>query len=330
MLLSAAIGARKAESAHAGIVSGEAMAKALGISRAAVLKRINSFRLREFKIEAIKGRGYRLDAWPDMTEEEMEALINPDAKAEVKFYESAESTNDLALQSALNGAAQWSVFIAGKQTKGRGRQGRRWESPSGVNIYMSVILRPAMQPRDSGLITLAAGVAAAGAIRDTTGLEARLKWPNDIMSESGRKIGGILLEMRSDPDSIIHAVAGIGLNVNMASMPAMVKDTATSLHLETGRRFRRAEIASAVINRLYDLMGMLDSGRRDAILGKWRAMNSTLGKSVSVARSGGAAVKGIAIDVDGDGCLMLKTPGGAIEKISSGDLIESGHKATRQ
>jgi BirA family biotin operon repressor/biotin-[acetyl-CoA-carboxylase] ligase len=251
-------------------LSGAALSAALGISRTALWKKVNSLRRRGFVIEAERGKGYRLLAFPDLSAEGLRASVRGGLGSEAVFYPSVGSTNDAALELAANGAAHGTVVVADCQEKGRGRLGRAWASPAGVNIHMSVILRPGIPPRGAGLITLMAAVASAYAIEGRTGLDVKIKWPNDLMA-SDRKLGGILTEMRSEPGRVLYAVAGIGVNVNMrpSGFPPGIRDTATSVLKETGTRHGRTPLAAAILDALSEELEALGGGERPLAPGFW-------------------------------------------------------------
>lgn len=304
-------------------ISGEAMSAALGISRTALWKKVNALRRRGFEIEAEKGKGYRLLAFPDLSAEGLRASVQGGLGSEAVFYPTVGSTNDAALELAAHGAAHGTVVAADCQERGRGRLGRPWVSPAGANVYMSVILRPGIPPRNAGLITLMAAVASAYAIKEQTGLEIKIKWPNDLMA-SGRKLGGIFTEMRSEPGRILYAVVGIGVNVNMrpSGFPPAIRDTATSVLKETGTRHGRTPLLAAILDALSEELEALVEGgasSRARLLDRWRGMSSTLGREVRV-EAGGESISGIARDIDDEGCLVLETPDGKTRRISSGDV----------
>lgn len=301
-------------------VSGEEAARSLGVSRAALWKRINTLRRKGFAIESRRGLGYRLVEAPEFSAEELRSLVRGPLGRRIIFLRETGSTNDAAMELAASGEPHGTVVVAERQTHGKGRLGRRWVSPAGRNIYMSVILRPGLRPGEVTLLTLLSSVAACLALRETTGLEARIKWPNDIQA-AGRKLGGILLETRAEPDVISHAVAGIGINVNMpaSNFPASIRDIATSVLRETGEKHRRTPIAAAVLNRMSEELGALGKEGRKPLLRKWRELSSTLGKRVRVTE-GDAAFTGTAMDIDDEGRLILRLPNRRLRKISSGDL----------
>src|SRR5512141_342585 len=162
-----------------------------------------------------------------------------------------DSTNRVAMEMAECGAPHGTIVVADEQTAGRGRMGRRWVSPAGKNLYVSLLLRPAVPTVDAPRLALVAGVALADAV-ETMGVPASLKWPNDLYC-GGWKAAGILAEMASDPDGVRHVVIGVGLNVNMekTDFPPDLRGTATSLRIRAGRVFRRVD----VLARLLDAFG---------------------------------------------------------------------------
>lgn len=301
-------------------VSGEEAARSLGVTRAALWKRINSLRRKGFAIESRRGLGYRLVETPEFSAEELRGLVKGPLGRRIIFLYETGSTNDAAMELAASGEPHGTVVIAERQTRGKGRLGRRWVSPAGENIYMSVILRPGLRPREATLLTVLSSVAACQALRETTGLDARIKWPNDIQV-GDRKLGGILLETRAEPDVISHAVVGIGLNVNMPAshFPASIRDIATSVLKETGSRHRRTPIAAAVLDRMSEELEALPKEGRRPLLNKWRELSSTLGKRVRVTE-GEETSTGTAMDIDDEGRLILRLPNRRLRKISSGDL----------
>ncbi len=301
-----------------GYVSGEAASASLGITRAAFWKRIETLRRKGFIIESRKGRGYRLVSAPELSAEELRGLVNGSFARQIHFHKQVDSTNDLAMELAEAGSPHGTVVVADSQRKGRGRLGRRWVSPPGANVYMSVILRPTLPLRDAPLLTLLCAVACARAVGKHTGLDVRIKWPNDIQV-GGRKLGGILVEMRSEPDKVLYAVAGIVINVNMRSrsLPPQLRQTATSVLEEAGVRHRRTPIVAAILN---EMQRLLKRESKEAILGLWRQCSTTIGRMVSITE-GDETYTGKALDIDENGRLIVRLKDGKRRKFSSGDLI---------
>ena len=167
----------------------------------------------------------------------------------------ADSTNSVALRGAAlagkhpDDTPEGAVFLAEEQTAGRGRSTHVWHSERGSGIYCSFLLRPPMSPAETLWLSLIAGVAVQDAVRETTGLAADIRWPNDLLIND-RKFAGILTEMSSEASRVHHAVVGVGVNVNQKSFPEELHGTATSLRLEAGREFSRLEVAAALIRAL--------------------------------------------------------------------------------
>ena len=167
--------------------------------------------------------------------------------SELHLFDCVDSTNDTAQSLALKGAPEGTLVVSGEQTQGRGRSGHSWFSERDSGLYLSLILRPAIKPQLAPVLSLAAGVAVHRAIQAVSGLVADIKWPNDILVGQ-KKCSGILLELYSDCDQTRHLILGIGININHEGFPPGLDGLATSLFLETGRRFRRAEVLLALMD----------------------------------------------------------------------------------
>jgi BirA family biotin operon repressor/biotin-[acetyl-CoA-carboxylase] ligase len=238
---------------------------------------------------------------------------------EILFYETVGSTNSVALTLSER-AEEGTVILSDCQEKGRGRLGRLWISPPGVNIYMSIILKPEMKPADATLLTLTAGVACSIALRRVSGLDIRIKWPNDLMV-ADKKLGGILAELKTDGKKIAFAIVGIGINVNMDmnEFPGDIREIATSFKNETGKIYSRENVISEILSEIDRWYLKLKKMDRESILSSWKQLTSTLGREVTVI-TGPKTWKGFAESVDDEGMLILRLPSGETEKISSGDL----------
>ncbi|MDP2277835.1 MAG: biotin--[acetyl-CoA-carboxylase] ligase [Nitrospirota bacterium] len=312
-----------------GFISGEEMSRRLGITRAAFWKKIKALRERGYVIEGSTAKGYRLIKTPEFSVEELKILVKGDFGKEIIFRESLDSTNTLAMELAEKGVSHGTVVIADRQLKGKGRLGRTWFSLPKGNIYMSVIVRPEIEPKDATLLTIMSAISCARAIRNSTrnesfptGLEVKIKWPNDLMV-SERKLGGILTEMKSDQDRIVFAVIGIGINVNahLDAFPVDVRAVATSVIEELGgEKLSRTLIIAAILNELERWFKVLIKGGRIQLINEWKKLSSTLGRKVKVV-SGKDTFSGIAEDIDGEGMLILRLPSGVLKRVSAGDVI---------
>lgn len=250
---------------------------------------------------------------------EIKSRLRGDVGRGIFFFETIGSTNTVASEIAAK-SVEGAVVLADTQSKGKGRLGRVWVSPSGVNIYMSIILKPDIRPRDATLITIMSSVACANALRKVTGLNVTIKWPNDLIIQK-KKLCGILTKLKTERNKIIFAVAGIGINVNadINEFPEDVKSIATSLKNETGIVYSRTEIVAETLNeidRWYKTLKVMD---RDALLSEWKRLSSTIGREVMVV-TGQGTLTGLALDLDSEGMLMIKLTSGEVKRISSGDV----------
>jgi len=307
-------------------LSGAEMSKTLGISRSAVWKHIKALRREGYRIEAKPASGYRLIAVPaHPTPWEIQAgLGTQQIGKRIYTLSQASSTNEVAFGLALKGAEEGVVVLAESQIKGKGRMGRPWESPAGLNIYLSLILRPRIVPSKTPLITLMAAVACAEAIDKVTGLLPAIKWPNDLLLER-KKLGGILTEADMELDRINFVVVGIGINVNMtrALFPPSIKDTATSLHVALGREISRIALIQAVLQQMEQWYQRLAQGKVEEIRRRWKELSLVKGQAIEVT-SLGEVVRGTALDIDEDGALLVQTDTNTIKRVVAGDVTLKG------
>ena len=213
-------------------------------------KAINQLKEAGYEIEAQQNKGYRLMAAPDlMTEAEIKSLMHTDWVAkEVLYFDTIDSTNTKAQELAEKGYPSGTLVVADKQESGKGRRGRSWVSPSGTGIFMTLMIKPDINPNNASMLTLVAALAVAKAITSVTGEEAMIKWPNDIVV-NGKKVCGILTEMNAQFDYINHIVVGIGINVHNESFPEEISQMASSLMIEAGgKRFHRAQIIAETMS----------------------------------------------------------------------------------
>lgn len=229
-------------------VSGQELCNKFGVSRTAVWKVINQLKEAGYAIEAAQNKGYHLVSAPDCIDEvELSSIRNTQwAGNEIFYFDSIDSTNTKAKELAEEGYPSGVLVVANQQTAGKGRRGRTWISPHGTDIYMTLMLKPDIYPGNASMLTLVAALAMAKGIKRATGEDVQIKWPNDIVL-NGKKICGILTEMSGQFDCINHIVIGIGVNVHNETFEGEIADTASSLLLECGRHFHRAEIIEAFL-----------------------------------------------------------------------------------
>lgn len=303
-------------------LSGEGLSRRLNVSRTAIWKRIKHLRSLGYKIEASTRSGYRLIQSPDiLAPSEIKPLIKTKWLGKtIHYFHTLESTNSKAYELATQGAEEGEVVIAESQTKGRGRLGRSWFSPPYLNLYLSVILRPKIPPQQAPLITLMAAVATAEAIEKSSGLRPSIKWPNDILL-GGRKMAGLLNEIKSETDQIDFVILGIGINLNMDQkmFPKGIRPLATSLKRESGRSISRAELLSALLQKLEEWYSVFLKEDGSVILNAWRRRAQIKGKRVRVT-SFGETLSGTAVDIDSEGALIIETKNGERKRVVAGDV----------
>jgi BirA family biotin operon repressor/biotin-[acetyl-CoA-carboxylase] ligase len=303
-------------------VSGEEIRRHLKVSRTAVWKRIKGLRALGYEIEASRRSGYRLIRSPDLL---LPSEIEPFLKTKwmgrkIHHFQTIDSTNSAAYQLAMRGAAEGEIVVAESQEKGRGRLGRHWSSPPFLNLYLSVILRPQIPPHQASLITLVAAVAAADAVEKFSDLHPTIKWPNDILL-GGRKVAGLLNEIHSETDRIHFVILGIGVNLNMnrKMFSKEIRGVATSLKREMGETISRKVFLRSLLEELEGWYAIFLKEGGAPVLEAWRERAKIEGKRVKVT-SFGETLSGVAVDVDSDGALILKTKDGEEKRIVAGDV----------
>lgn len=242
----------------------------------------------------------------------------------IHLFQEVDSTNDEAAALAGRGEADGTIVIAEAQRRGRGRMGRRWQSPRGLGLYLSVILRPTIPPHDAPVLTLMGAVAGTEAIERTTGLITALKWPNDLIVH-GRKVGGMLGEMAVESSSLLHVILGIGINVNQteADFDEELRQVAGSLRVEVGHPVDRTAIVRSFCESLDGWYERFLCDGPLPILEHARRRCLTLGRQVT-ARSGDQEISGLAVELDGDGRLVIRDARGASHRLLAGDVTLTG------
>jgi len=247
--------------------------------------------------------------------------------ATLSVHEEVDSTNRLLADLARAGAPHGTVVVAESQTAGRGRLGRPWVSPRGVNLYASILLTPATASSALAWIPLLAAVAVVRALKPLTGLSLKVKWPNDVLvpqDGGGRKLAGILVEAISSGQAGERAVVvGIGINVNMPAeaFPEDLRSSATSLLIETRHLIDRAPLLAALLGELERLYDQLRDQGAGGIAAAYEAMCATVGKPVRIELAGSGQVEGTAEGLAPDGALRLRTREGKILEIRAGDVV---------
>lgn len=306
-----------------GFVSGEAISRELNVSRTAVWKQINVLRKEGYVIEALPSQGYRLLLNPDVLRpEEISAGVDgAGIGSKIICLQETASTNMEAFRLAGEGSAHGTVVLAEMQHNGKGRMGRRWESPTGVNLYCSVILRPEIMPHEAPQLTFLSSVAVARAIQISTGLEPMIKWPNDLLLRD-KKVAGLLNEMSAETDRINFVILGIGVNLNMAEtqFPADLRQPATSVMLEYGSRLNRSAFAAVMLNELDRLYSDFLAYGFAPVRKEWQQLCNANGREVTVNDSGQELVSGSFAGIDGDGALLVRRTDNEVVRILCGDV----------
>lgn len=307
-----------------GYVSGEELSGLLHVTRTAIWKNIRLLREEGYEIDSVTNRGYRLVSCPDrFTAEEIGAGLETELLGRKVFcYDSIDSTNEEAKRQALNGAPSGSLFIAEQQTGGKGRMGRSFISPAGTGIWFTVLLRPGVLPLRVAATTLLAGLAVCGAIREVTGCEAMIKWPNDVVAGT-KKMVGILTEMSAEMERVEYVIVGIGINVNSTAFPESLRDKATSIRMETGSPVRRVTLLQEVLRRLEKLLKENAVALTPAFLEEYKSCCASLGKQVGFQRNGRQST-GTAEDISPEGELIVRLPDGTLETVFSGEVSIQG------
>lgn len=299
-------------------ISGERLAHELSVSRTAIWKHIRELREAGYMIESSTNLGYFLVGTPDsLTPAEIKAGLKTRVIGRnIQYFKETESTNLIAREIASS-VEEGTVVIAESQTGGRGRLGRKWLSPEG-GIWLSIILKPKIQPQYAPRITLLAGVSVAKTIR-SLGIPAKIKWPNDVLI-NGKKVCGILTEIEAEMDMIDYCVVGIGIdaNVDTESFPEEFRESSTSLKKEFGKDINRVEFVQKLLSEFDALYLKFQREDFSSILEEWRNMSATIGEYVKITTQT-RMIYGEAIGVDNEGALILETGEGQLEKIVAGN-----------
>jgi BirA family biotin operon repressor/biotin-[acetyl-CoA-carboxylase] ligase len=311
-----------------GYASGQWLAKKAGISRSAVWKQVQNLRRYGYVIESLHGRGYRLAAETEYPVPwELGKLLKTSiiGRGVIVYRFSTDSTQSIALSLAGKENSDGAVVIAEQQSSGRGRMKRKWVSPRG-GIWLSVVVKPSIPTAASTMLPFAAAVAVADAIKSITGLDAALKWPNDVMI-GGKKVAGILLDLSAEAETVNYAVIGIGINVNVETSKIKIdrgegRPPITSLKEETGRDVNRLRLTAALLEKLEHYCRVLEQDPL-SIIAKWRTSSGMIGKNVTVmlSQQGKKEIKGVAADINDDGSLLIRTKEHGDINVISGDVI---------
>ncbi|HHW57237.1 MAG TPA: biotin--[acetyl-CoA-carboxylase] ligase [Clostridia bacterium] len=304
-------------------ISGQKMCKQLNVSRTTVWKHIKELEKEGYEIKAHHKMGYMLISEPDfLTHEEILPYLKTKFIGKNYIHKlNINSTNDLAKEIAST-SPNGTVIVAEEQTEGRGRLGRSWFSQKGCGIWMSVILKPDLQPQQAINLTQVSAIAVVKAIEEVCNRETKIKWPNDIILNN-KKVCGILTEMSSEIDRINYVVIGIGVNVNCDIFPEELRDKATSLYLEIHSKVDRKKLIGSILNHLEFYYSKYLQKGFDFIRPLSIEKSITIGKEIKVIGLEGV-IEGKAITIDSNGSLVVETKEGKRLSIMSGDVSIRG------
>ncbi|MCY6354313.1 biotin--[acetyl-CoA-carboxylase] ligase [Clostridium sp. ZS2-4] len=307
-------------------VSGQKISESLGVSRAAIWKYINAIKQEGYEIESVSRKGYKLVSCPDLlTYEEIKNNLNTKYIGNnIIHFDSVDSTNNEAKKLAREGVKEGTVVIAEEQTMGRGRLGRNWTSPKYKGIWMSIILRPDIDPMKVSKVTQIGAAAVVMAAKDM-GIEALIKWSNDIVM-NGKKVCGILTEMSGELTKVNYVIMGIGINVNIEKeeFSEAIKDVASSLKIEKGQYVKRKELVSKVLNNFENLYDeFINEGKIDKSIEICRKKSILIGKQVRIIERK-KETKAKVLDLSKDGKLIVQYEDGKVEEIISGEISVRG------
>ena len=302
-------------------VSGEVLAKRMGMTRPAVWKYITQLKEEGFSIESLQGKGYRLKAVPDILYPDLIRQEINTCKFGQKVYHflRTDSTNIQARALAAEGALEGTLVVAEYQEKGKGRLNRLWQSPSGKNLLFSLILRPEWPPQQAFYGTVLASVSLCRAIQEIAGIEVGIKWPNDIYI-GDKKLAGILTEFATDPDCIEYMVVGIGINCNWSpAKPPPGGQPATSLLKETGHKISRLKLLTRFLNQAESIYERTKIEGIGCLREEWDRYSLVNNRRVTISNDQNTW-SGIARGIDEHGALILCLGNGREEKFLTGDV----------
>lgn len=313
-------------------VSGQGLSNQLGVSRTAIWKVINQLKEEGYMIEAVPNKGYRIVAYPDIiTAEEIKSILRTkEIGKEVLYYDMVDSTNTKAKQLAEQENTHGLLVIAEQQEMGKGRRGKNWNSQKGTGIWMSLIIKPKIKPVAASMLTLVAALAVTKAIRqmgeqeeNRNNLEAKIKWPNDIVV-NGKKVCGILTEMSSELDYINHVVIGIGINANIEKFPDEINHMATSLLLEGKKHIKRSQLVAFVLEAFEAYyIKFLKTENLETMITEYNQWLINYEEEVKIIEEN-VTYTGVAKGITPTGELIVILPDGTRKEVVSGEVSVRG------
>jgi BirA family biotin operon repressor/biotin-[acetyl-CoA-carboxylase] ligase len=307
------------------VVSGAKIASEIGVTRQQVWRWVEKLRALGVRVKGHARTGYHIERVPDILAPQLlsHRLYGTPFARRIHHFFKTESTNTIAMQLGEAGEPHGAVVLAEEQTAGRGRAGRSWVSEKSAGIYCSVLLRPSIPPSQAPLLTLVAGLAARDAASEELDSLPDIRWPNDLLA-SGKKFGGILTELRAEPDRVHYAVIGLGLNVNQSKMPGELSPIATSLRMQTGKSHSRLELLIRLLRQLDRYYNQFLAEGAAPILRRFAQVSSYFkGKHVRLTMAN-ETFTGTTAGLDPNGLLrVVRDDGNGTEVVLSGDVAEA-------
>lgn len=306
-------------------VSGQELCNNLGVSRTAIWKVMNQLKEEGYEIEAVSKKGYKLIDKPDiLSKEEIESQMDTEVFGKrVVYFDEIDSTNIYAKKLGEEANSHGTLVVADRQIQGKGRRGRDWISPKGSGIWMTLILKPNLNPAQASMITLVAGLSVSSAINTLYSVQSFIKWPNDIVI-NGKKICGILTEMSTEFDYINHLVVGIGINVNTEEFPGELKNIATSITKECGKTILRSELISAIMKEFefyYNIF--MKTSNLEKLMEDYNERLVSKDRDVVIIEAG-SKYEARALGINKSGELRIKTKDGEEKNVFSGEVSVRG------
>lgn len=306
-------------------ISGQELCEQFGVSRTAVWKTINQLKEDGYEIDAVTNKGYKLKSYPDiLNKHEIASRLQTKwVGREVVFFNEIGSTNAEARMLADQGTGHGTLVVADSQTGGKGRRGRSWHTPRSTSIAMSLILKPELEAEYASMLTLVQAMAAVKAIEEICGLEAQIKWPNDILVNE-KKVCGILTEMNLEMTEISSIIVGTGINVNQECFPEDISEIATSLKIEKKRTQSRADLIERIcelFEEYYEIF--METKDLSGVLEEYNSHLISMGRMVKVLDPKGEFT-GEALGINSRGELLVKKETGETVNVYAGEVSVRG------
>lgn len=305
--------------------SGQELCNKLNVSRTAIWKNINILKEDGYEIDSVTNKGYMITSYPDVvTGNEIESRIGTKIIGKkIVYEETVDSTNTLARKYADKGADHGTVFVAETQQQGKGRRGRKWESPKGTGVWMSILLKPEIETVNASMLTLVAALAGVEGINECLGVDSKIKWPNDLVLDN-KKICGMLTEMSTEIETINYVIVGIGINVNTEQFPEEIDNVATSLSIQFGKKINRAGIICSVLEKFeYYYNIFLETEDLSALMDIYNERLINIGKQVKLIRKNEEVIR-VSHGINKLGELLVEDEENNIEEIMSGEVSVRG------